>query len=81
VARSKMKTRPARFQSSEIDQRIVFHAGRSLLCVQFGDFATFSARRRGNARFLACPTNESAKGFAGDIEAGVRAFARSSPSF
>ena len=31
---SKLKTRPGRFDSSEIGWRIVFHAGRSLLGVQ-----------------------------------------------
>ena len=66
-----MKTRSGHFDSSQIDQRIVFHPGRSLSCVQFGDFETFLAPRRGCARFFACPANESAKRFAGDIEAGV----------
>ena len=49
----------------------MFHAGRSLLRVEFRDFDTFSSPRRGCARFFTCPTNESAKRFAGDIEAGV----------
>ena len=65
-----MKTRSGHFDSSQIDQRIVFHPGRSLSCVQFGDFETFLAPRRGCARFFACPANESAKRFAGDIEPG-----------
>jgi len=65
-----MKTRPGRFDSSQIDQRIVFHPGRSLSGVQFRDFETFLALRRGCARFLARPANESAKRFAGDIEPG-----------
>ena len=67
-----MKTGPGRFQSSEIDERIVLQATLSLLGVQFGDFGTFPAPRRGETRFFACPANESAKGFAGDIEARVR---------
>ena len=49
----------------------MFHAGRSLLRVRFLDFDTFPASRRGYARFFACPANESAKRFAGDIEASV----------
>ncbi len=49
----------------------MFHDGRSLLGVQFRDFDTFPASRRGYARFFPCPANESAKRFAGDIEAGV----------
>jgi len=49
----------------------VFHAGRSLLSVEFRDFDTFSSQRRGYSRFFACPANESAKRFAGDIEARV----------
>ncbi len=49
----------------------MFHPGRSLLGVQFGDVDTFPAPRRGCARFFACSANESAKRFAGDIEAGV----------
>ena len=66
-----MKTRPGRFHSSEIGQWIVFRAGRSLLGVQFWDFDRFPALCRGYAPFFACPANESAKRFAGDIEAGV----------
>jgi hypothetical protein len=42
----------------------VFDAGRSLLGVEFRDFDTFPAPRRGYARFFACPANESAKRFA-----------------
>jgi hypothetical protein len=49
----------------------VFHAGRSLLSLEFRDFDTFSCPRRGCARFFTCPANESAKRFAGDIEARV----------
>lgn len=66
-----MKTGPGRFQSSEIGQWIVFRGGRSLLGVHFQDFDGFSALRRGYAPFLACPANESAKRFAGDIEADL----------
>src|SRR5207244_13210871 len=65
-----MKTRSGHFDSSQIDQRIVFHPRRSLPGAQFRDFDTFPALRRGWARFLARPPNESAKRFAGDIEAG-----------
>jgi len=50
----------------------VFHAGRSSLSVHFREFDTLPAPRRGSARFFAYPPNESAKRFAGDIEAGVR---------
>ena len=39
--------------------------------MQLWDFDTFSAPRRGYAPFFACPANESAERFAGDIEAGV----------
>src|SRR5207249_3991485 len=49
----------------------MFHAGRSLLGVQFRDFGSFPAPRRGYARFFAGAANESAKRFAGDVEAGV----------
>jgi len=49
----------------------MFHAGRSLLGVQFRDFGSFPAPRRGYARLFACAANESAKRFAGDVEAGV----------
>ena len=66
-----MKTRSGRFDFSEIGCRIVFHAGRSLLSVQFREFGTLPAPRRGCARFFACAANESAKRFAGDIKAGV----------
>jgi len=48
----------------------VFNPDRSLLGVQFRDFDTFPAPRRGCARFFTCPADESAKRFAGDIEAG-----------
>jgi hypothetical protein len=66
-----MKTEPGRFQSSEIGQWIVFRAGRRLLGVQFRDFDAFPALRRGYAPFFSCPANESAKRFAGDIEADL----------
>jgi len=66
-----MKTRSGRFHFSEIGQRIVFRAGRSLSGVQFRDFDTFPATRRGYARFFAHAANESAERFAADIEAGV----------
>ena len=66
-----MKTRSGHFDSSQIDQRIVFHPGRSLPGVQFREFGTLPAPLCGCARFFACPANESAKRFAGDIEAGV----------
>src|SRR5437879_13283433 len=66
-----MKTRSGRFDSSQIDQRIVVRAGRSLSAVHFRDIETFPAPRRGCARFLARPANESAKRFAGYVEAGV----------
>ena len=49
----------------------MFNPDRSLLGVQFWDFDTFPAPRRGCARLFACPPNESAKRFAVDIEAGV----------
>ena len=45
MVRSIMKTGPGRFQSSEIDERIVLQATLSLLGVQFGDFGTFPAWR------------------------------------
>ena len=48
----------------------MFNPDRSLLGVQFWDFDTFPAPRRGYARFFACPANEPAKRFASDIEAG-----------
>ena len=47
-----MKTRSGRFDFSEIGCRIVFHAGRSLLSVQFREFGTLPAPRRGCARFF-----------------------------
>jgi hypothetical protein len=39
--------------------------------MEFRDFDTFPASRRGCARFFACSANEPAKRFAGDIEAVV----------
>ena len=44
VRSSKVKTRSGRFDSSEIGCRIVFHAGRSWLDVQFRGFDTFRAQ-------------------------------------
>ena len=68
VRSSKVKTRSGRFDSSEIGCRIVFHAGRSFLDVQFRDFDTFPAARRGYAISFTCAANEPAKRFARDIE-------------
>src|SRR5438552_1167831 len=70
VRSSKVKTRSGRFDSSEIGCRIVFHAGRSFLDVQFRDFDTFPAARRGYAISFTCAANEPAKRFARDIEPG-----------
>lgn len=66
-----MKTGSGSFDSSEIGQWIVFRPGRSLSGGYFRDFDRFPALRRGYARFFACPPNEPAKRFAGDIEADL----------
>jgi len=49
----------------------VFHDGRSLLGVQFRTSTRFPPRAADMRAFFRAPANESAKRFAGDIEAGV----------